>query len=455
MAATARTLIRYGGWLGWAGVAAATVLKLPAQQWPGFWTLLPTLGATLIVGCRPVIESSKFSLAALGNAGVQRIGDWSYSIYLWHWPLWVFLLAWLDARGQMVQPIHIASLLTLVLVLSFLSYQYIEQPTRNRRGFWTAKRLWLGSLTAVVLFFLFTLAAIKTHGFSSRVPDYLQRAELAKRLNTPRDDCFRNAKSEKRAPQQFCDFGSPAPNSKLSLPSLSSTSAMLWGDSVAGQFLVPISAAASAVGVHGLIATQSGCRALLVEQLPNDIDFKNCAQFNREVNTYLGQRTDPRIVIVGRNWSNSQASVDEAFGLVNYLLSTGRTVVLILPMLNMDFDVSQRWIREQRLAGRAIDNVTIPETPNLVFKTARDAIAVHVSRLNGNPQLITVDLLPHICSAGLCSLVRGGQAMFRDSLHISNINADQYEPFFTAALHLALRAQENRAEKPIKSISRP
>ena len=34
-----------------------------------------------------------------------------------------------------------------------------------------------------------------------------------------------------------------------------------------------------------------------------------------------------------------------------------------------------RWIREQRLAGLAIDNMTTPETPNLTFKTARDAIA--------------------------------------------------------------------------------
>ena len=442
-----RAFKRYGGWLGWAAVAAAAVVTLPVRQWPGVWTLLPVVGASLIVGCSPVVNTSRLTQAVLGNAWVQSVGDWSYSIYLWHWPLWVFMLAWLDAKGQALLPVHIGALIALLSALGFLSYRYIEQPTRKHTEFWTTSRLWLASLVAVAVIFLFTLAAIKTHGFDSRVPDYLQRAELAKRLNTPRDECFRNAKSEKRAAQQFCNFGSPVGSEVAT--------AMLWGDSVAGQFLVPISSAASAVGVHGQIATQSGCRALLVEQLPTDSSFDGCARFNREVNAALQRQVEPRIVIIGRNWSNSQTSVDEAFVLVKHLLDTGRTVVLILPMLNLDFDVPQRWIREQRLADLAIDNMTTPETPNLTFKTARDAIAGQIRQLDGNPRLITIDLLPHICNAGVCSLVRDGQANFRDTLHISNTKAEQYEPFFTAALLQAVRVQGSGEVTSNKSIARP
>lgn len=451
IALAARTCKRYGGWLGWTAVTVAAVLTLPASQWPGGWTLLPVLGACLIVACSPVITFNTFSRAGFASVCLQRVGDWSYSIYLWHWPLWVFMLAWLDAKGHEPQPLHKGVLIAFVLLFSFLSYRYVEQPTRNRSGFWTTKRLWLAAMVGVVLFFLVTLAAIKTHGFDARVPDYLQRADLAKRLNTPRDECFRNAKSQKRADQQFCDFGRPAAGAT----SNPSATAMLWGDSVAGQFLVPISSAASALGIHGQIATQSGCRALLVEQLPNDESFSGCTRFNREVNAYLRQHAEPRIVIVGRNWGNTQASVDEAFVLVRQMLAMGRTVVLILPMLNLDFDVSQRWIREQRLAGRAIDDLTTPETPNLIFKTARDAIAVHMRTLANNPRMITVDVLPRVCTAGVCSLVRGGQAIFRDSLHISNTNADQYQPFFTAAFQQALSSQGTTTVLPYQSLRRP
>lgn len=428
-------LRQYSSPLGWALIAGAAWVRLPAQQWPGPWTLLPVVGASLIVWSGPPSEHISRLHALAGSAWVRRIGDWSYSIYLWHWPLWVFMLAWLESRGQTLQPLHTAGLLIVVLALGFLSYRYIEQPIRKRRGGWTANRLWTAYLVAVAGLFFFTLATIETYGFSGRVPDYLQRAELAKRLNTPRDECFRNAKSEKRDIAEFCDFGSPA--------STAVVGAMLWGDSVADQFLVPISTAASKLGVHGLIATQSGCRALLVDQIPKDNTFQGCARFNTEVNDYLQRQAGPQIVVVGRNWSNTQASADEALRLARHLLATGRTVVLILPMLNLDFDVSERWIREQRLVGHAIDELKIPITPDLVFKTARDAVALQMRDFAGNPKLITVDLLPHICNDGFCSLVSAGQANFRDSLHISNINASQYEPFFIRAFEQALQAQRS------------
>jgi hypothetical protein len=51
-----------------------------------------------------------------------------------------------------------------------------------------------------------------------------------------------------------------------------------------------------------------------------------------------------------------------------------------------------------------------------------------------------VDLLPQICSDGECFLVRGGQANFRDTIHISNLNARQYQAVFSRALGQAVKA---------------
>lgn len=431
------TRLKRGAWvLGWCGIALTALLPMPVLYWPGAWTVLPVAAAGLMVwGTQPTNPSALVN-RVLACWPVQRLGDWSYSIYLWHWPLWVFMLAWLGPQEGKPSAdafaLYQGALLLAALALGAASTRYIEQPTRSRLGWWTAKRLWVAYGITVLALFGVTVLGIKTHGFDSRVPDYLRRAEDARRLNTPRDECFRNARSEKRDPAQFCSFGSPAATAQ--------TSAMLWGDSVAGQFLMPISAAASQLGIHGLIATQSGCRALLADQSAGVAGFEGCTRFNTEVNAYLQQHTDPRIIIVGRNWGNTQGSVDEAFRVVKHLLATGRTVVLILPMLNLDFDVSERWIREQRLAGHAIDEMTIPATPELVFKTARDAIALQMRELAGNARLITVDVLPHICSDGFCSLVHAGQANFRDTLHISNINADQYEPFFVRGLQLAIEA---------------
>src|SRR5260370_39345280 len=72
---------------------------------------------------------------------LQRIGDWSYSIYLWHWPIWVFALSWLALRGYGVGATQKISMVLASLALGAVSYRYVEQPVRLRRGFWAPRRL--------------------------------------------------------------------------------------------------------------------------------------------------------------------------------------------------------------------------------------------------------------------------------------------------------------------------
>jgi hypothetical protein len=51
-----------------------------------------------------------------------------------------------------------------------------------------------------------------------------------------------------------------------------------------------------------------------------------------------------------------------------------------------------------------------------------------------------VDPQSVVCGQGYCDLVRNGQANFRDTAHISNVNASQYRGLFDAAFRAALRA---------------
>lgn len=72
----------------------------------------------------------------------------------------------------------------------------------------------------------FTTTAFLSHGFPRRLPQYLAAAEEARRTDTPRDECFRNPNSIKRAAEPYCEFGSQVPEAKK---------AILWGDSFANQ----------------------------------------------------------------------------------------------------------------------------------------------------------------------------------------------------------------------------
>ena len=143
----------------------------------------------------------------LGMLPIQRVGDWSYSIYLWHWPIWVFALSWLSLRGYGVDATQKTLMVLASLALGAVSYRYVEQPVRIRRDIWTPRRLMVSSGVVFSLMLGFTILAFLNTGFPNRLPEYLLPAELARRTGTPRDECFRNSNSIKKATETYCSFG--------------------------------------------------------------------------------------------------------------------------------------------------------------------------------------------------------------------------------------------------------
>jgi peptidoglycan/LPS O-acetylase OafA/YrhL len=417
--------------VGWALVAACIVYPLPESRWPGVLTVLPILGAAMVVGARQ--WTGKASL--LGMSAIQRLGDWSYSIYLWHWPIWVFALGWLSLRGYRIDATQKTLMVLASLALSIVSYRYVEQPIRMQRDFWTPRRLLTSSSATVALLLGFISLASLNNGFPNRLPDYLLPAELARRTNTPRDECFRNANSTKKAAETYCSFGSAEVAGKPSV--------MLWGDSFANQYLEPISSAALANGMHGLIATQSACRPFLVDPVRNSADQQSCRDFNRSTLEFVLSHTGLSIVVLGGNWGNAL----EVSSLADTLLSSGKTIMLIMPLLNIGFDVPHRWIENQIRGGGAIYEWKVAADPGLTLSSFRAEIAQHLDKHRSNPRLVIVDPQTVVCERNQCYLVRNGQANFRDTAHISNVNAVQYRGLFDAAFKSALHS-EGGAAKP-------
>jgi hypothetical protein len=405
-------------------VAGCVVYPLPEERWPGVLTILPILGSAIIIAAR---QGSREG-GLLGASAIQRVGDWSYSIYLWHWPIWVFALSWLSARGYGVGATQKILMVLASLLLGAVSYRYVEQPVRIRRDFWTQRRLVAGSSISFALLAGFVSLAFLNHGFPNRLPEYLLPAELARRTSTPRDECLRNANSTKKTTETYCRFGSEQASGR--------PSAILWGDSYVNQYLEPVSSAALANGIHGLIATQSACRSFIDDPAANAADQQPCREFNRTTLDFVLGRSEPSIIVLGSNWE----SAAEISVLAGRLLSAGKTVVLIMPLLHFGFDLPQRWIENQIRAGRAIDEWKVEAGPGLTKKAFRSEIAQVLEKHRDNPRLITVDPLSVVCEQGYCYLVRNGQANFRDTAHISNVNASQYGGLFDAAFKAALRA---------------
>jgi len=77
----------------------------------------------------------------------------------------------------------------------------------------------------------------------------------------------------------------------------------------------------------------------------------------------------------------------------------------------------------------------------------RSEIVQELEQHRNNPRLILVDPSSVVCEDDHCYLVRNGQANFRDTAHISNVNAMQFKDIFESAFGSALRAPGGATKK--------
>lgn len=90
---------------------------------PGMFTLIPVMGtvAVILAGCNPRTPSRATLL--LSRPSLGTIGDHSYSLYLWHWPIIVF-------AQRLIENKILSGLLALfaTLIFSSLAYRFVERP---------------------------------------------------------------------------------------------------------------------------------------------------------------------------------------------------------------------------------------------------------------------------------------------------------------------------------------
>src|SRR4051794_21518271 len=95
---------------------------------PGFNALLPCIGAALFIWSgigMPSLSRSRFSPLEI----VRFFGRISYSLYLWHWPLFTF--ARFSKTSLVLGPFDKLALFTLTVAISYQSWRFVEQPFRR------------------------------------------------------------------------------------------------------------------------------------------------------------------------------------------------------------------------------------------------------------------------------------------------------------------------------------
>ena len=134
------------------GVALITKVSL----FPGWWALLPTLGAVLLIHAGPKGLINRYLLS---NQGMVWVGLISYPLYLWHWPILSFLRI-IESETPAWHYRLVA--VVLAFVLATLTYLLIEKPIRY--GFKSqsqaAKAKWQQYTTGALVIMMFVVGYV-------------------------------------------------------------------------------------------------------------------------------------------------------------------------------------------------------------------------------------------------------------------------------------------------------
>jgi peptidoglycan/LPS O-acetylase OafA/YrhL len=98
------------------------------KAFPGWWALLPTVGAALIISAGPGAWINNRLLARRSMVGLGLI---SYPLYLWHWPLLSFAYI---PNGEAIRPYAAVTAVMLSVLLAWLTFDLLEKRIRSERN---------------------------------------------------------------------------------------------------------------------------------------------------------------------------------------------------------------------------------------------------------------------------------------------------------------------------------
>jgi len=418
---------------GWAdlfgllglGLLAFSYLTLSgALPFPGVRALYPTLGAALIIYSGST-EGTRVA-KVLSFKPVVFIGLISYSLYLWHWIVVVFL------KSYLLRPLagwEIAFEIALCIALASLSWKFVESPFRGRKGHEWISRRWIfsGAVAGSAILALVGGILFVRHGIPSRFSPAVLEVYAGK------DDVWkRHAACERRV----CQVGPTEPID-------GQPSFLLWGDSHASAAAPVFEQLATANHVPGYIAVHAACAPLLGLRRYDQDNTRQCTQFQETVlglieakhirtvflhgrwglyaEGYRYKREDgiPALLTPSRNPADNNSEFEKLFrATIQELQRRHINVVVIASVPEVGLDVPTV------LARSIVHPFNVQLEPKYSDFMERQARAFQVLSAIGKEFSVPV-VYPHqaLCDDALCSVIAGKHTLYVDDNHLSTHGA--------------------------------
>ena len=377
------------------GVAVVLILVpvFTYQQgpdFPGYRALLPCAGAALFIWSGTGIPNRvRHPLSFLGI--LRFVGQISYSLYLWHWPLFTF--ARFAKPGLVLTPGDKTVLFALTVALSCLSWRFVEQPFRARM--WIASPRdafrYAGAASALLL------AGLAVGILSGRAPSETDRA--AAQLDAY--DAY-DYRPLYRFGSCFAPAGGAFDESCVGLAA-GKTNVLLWGDSLAAHYFHGLSGEAGPQDLHILQLTQPACMPTF-EVTPQG--YPPCRAVAAQVQAYFADHR-PDLVILSADWleyarpPRFDGMIADLEATIARLNASGIRVVLLGPAVQFKSRLPAMLLRAQ-VGGTEVraDDFVLPD----IFPLDRMMQAA----LPAHDGFSYVSVLDAVCPDRQCPVAIGG-----------------------------------------------
>ena len=414
-------------WLGLSAIVYSGLTFTKATVFPGSAALIPTLGALALLLPRTPGALDPSSL--LSSRPMVYIGDISYSLYLWHWP--IIILGGYVVGGQLTLWQN-GLAFALMITVSHVSKYYVEDKFRHSKGIKNSGRRTFGLSTAflggsIIAAALLIVPSLKSFNDIPRddLGDYIGAYALeGSQVFTPRefipsasvaaldnpalyaDGCHVTSQEDVPKP---CIYGNPE----------SALTIALVGDSHAAQYLPTLRRLAETQNFRIITHTKSSCPFLDATTLQASGPYTTCTTWNKAVMAEL-LALKPNVVVTAKFSSTTLAEA--------------------VPGQSNDTAVSNALKRHWKTLGEAgISVVAIAYTPRFPNNVAdcvskpgnvledcdvdRASALVRFDHIRAAgelfPDATIANLNDRICTVETCSAVVGNILVYRDAHHLT------------------------------------
>jgi len=416
------------GLLGLAAVLSAMTCFDKFTRFPGWAALLPVLGTTALIWANA--SASSWVGRLLSIRPLVWIGLISYSLYLWHWPVFVYANA-ISVDG--ISPIEAVLWIGLSGLLAWLNYRLVELPFREKRFFPGRKPVLIGGLVTLSVLALLGQAVRALDGVPQRLSGQAQQYAESKEWQAGQMDCLLLGSSKDL--NKVCRAGGDEHSAPRQI---------VWGDSHAAALWPAFREDAVHYQSPVWLVSMSGCPPLV-----SDAPKERCRAFNDRTMELVRQQKVPNVILAAR-WSlyiyglddgnksnvlhkqdsvaqNEQYFAETLKARVASVRATGAQVWLFKEVPQQHKGAIGRLSSLARV-GRSAAEVGVSLEEHRARQQFLSSLFDAMSAADAGVHVI--DPAPLMCAGGMCRAEIDGHSQYKDEDHLSDVGGERIRPVF-------------------------